>query len=232
MATLLSICQDAAKGVQSIATPGTIATNSSADATLLMSAATDIGRKLARRFKWQELKNPYTFATVDGTADYDFPPDLRRFADMTIWDETQARPLVKLNDVHFRTLKSGIYVPAVRTYFTVSRNQINMTPTPTSVVNITFDYYSRQYCEDAGGTGLDRWTNDTDVARLDEDLFILGTRYRYLARHGLPYAEEKDEFLEACSDLLADNQPRGVIDVSRIWGEAEETNVPEGGWNL
>lgn len=232
MATLLSICQAAAEGVLATSVPATIVGNQAADARLLKSSATDVGRKLARRFNWQQLKRNYTFATVNGTANYDFPSDLRRFANMTIWDRDGDRPLWKVDDVTFQALQSGVYVPALRWYFTVSQDQINLQPVPTSAYTIAFDYYTRQYCETDLGVGLDAWAADTDVPRLDEDLFILGTRYRFLARHGLPYAEEKEEFLEAATDLLADNQPRSVIDVSRIWTDDREINVPEGSWNL
>jgi hypothetical protein len=231
--TLLSICQDAIKGVQSTDTPTTIATNTgNPDAVLLKSCATDIGRALERGYKWQALKREYTFATVNGNADYDFPTDIRRFADLTIWDRDGARPLVKVSNIGFQMLKSGIYVSGVRWYFNVSNDQLNLSPTPSGVVTMAFNYYSKQFCETAAGAGLDDWASDSDVSRLDDNLMTLGVRYRYLARQGLPYGEEKAEYLAAISDLRADDSPHPIIDVGRIPGYEPQTNVPDGGWSI
>ena len=233
MATLLSICQDAIRGVQSTDVPQTIAANTTnPDAVLLKSCASDIGKALERGFKWQALKREYTFATVNGTANYDFPTDIRRFADMTIWDRDGARPLVKVSDITYQALKSGIYVSDVRWFFTVSDNQINLSPTPTAAYTFAFNYYTKQFCETSLGTGLDDWAADSDVPRLDENLMTLGVRYRYLARQGLPYGEEKAEYLSAITDLLTDDRPHPTIDVGRILADAYPVNVPDGGWSI
>jgi hypothetical protein len=233
MATLLSICQDAIRGVQSTDVPTTIAASTSnPDAVLLKSCASDVGRALERGYKWQALKREYTFATVNGTADYDFPTGIRRFADLTIWDRSGARPLVKASDITFQALKSGIYVSGVRWFFTVSDNQINLSPTPTAAYTFAFNYYTKQFCETSGGSGLDDWADDSDVPRLDDNLMTLGIRYRYLARQGLPYGEEKGEYLEAIRDLLADDRPHPVIDVGRTPRDECPVNVPDGSWGI
>lgn len=233
MGTLLSICQDAIRGVQSTDVPSTIAANTSnPDAVLLKSCASDVGRALERGYKWQALKREYTFATEDGTADYDFPSGIRRFVDMTLWDRDGDRPLVKVNDPTFQALKSGIYVSGVRWFFTVSNDQINLSPTPTAVYTFAFNYFTKQFCETSGGTGLDDWAADDDVSRLDDNLMTLGVRYRYLARQGLPYTEEKGEYLEAIKDLLADDRPHPIIDVGRIMADPYAVNIPDGGWNI
>jgi hypothetical protein len=233
MATLLGICQAAVEGVLNApSTPQTIVGNSSPDAVLLKRCASDVGRELERGWKWQVLEREYTFATVDGTADYDFPDDIRRFSDLTVWDRTGARPLVRVSNISFQALKSGIYVSDVRWYFKVSANRINLNPTPSEIVTIAFNYYTKQFCETSGGTGLDDWAADTDVSRLDDHLMMLGVRQRYLARQGLAFAEEKAEYLKAISDLRADDSPKGIIDVGRIPSQPAEINVPEGSWTL
>lgn len=232
MGTLLSICQAAIEGVANTPTPSFITENPAPDARLLRRCASDIGRALERGYKWQALKREYTFDTVDTVADYDFPAGIRRFADLTIWDRSSGRALVKVSNIGFQALKSGIFVSDVLWYFNVSNNQINLNPVPSSAVTIAFNYYTKQYCEDASGTGLDQWTNDTDVSRLDDNLMELGVRYRYLARQGLPYAEEKADYLAAISDLIADDTPKTIIDVGTIPMCPPEINVPEGSWGI
>jgi hypothetical protein len=232
MASLLTICQDAIEGVLENAVPSTIIGNSAPTAVLLKNCAQDVGRALERGYKWQALKKSYTFATSDGVTAYDLPEELRRFANMTIYSDTDEWPLINVSDARWRELQSGIVVSSIRFQYAVFANQINVNPAPDATsVNIVFDYYTKYFCESSGGTGLDRWTADTDVSRLDDNLMTLGIRYRYLSRQGLPYEEEKAEYLAAISDLRADDQPQGIIDVGLVPARLP-VNVADGNWSL
>jgi hypothetical protein len=230
--TLLSICTDAIEGVQENAVPSTIIGNSSPTAVALRSAALDVGRALERGYKWQALKKEYTFATSEDVTAYDVPEEMRRFINMTIWSETDQWPLINVSDQRFRALQSGIVVSSIRFQYSVYANQININPSPgADAVNIVFDYHTKYFCESSGGTGQNRWLADSDVSRLDENLMVLGVRYRYLARQGLPYDEEKAEFLSAITDLRADDQPLTIIDVGPV-PQGLPVNVADGNWGL
>ncbi len=231
MATLLTLCTDAVEGVLENAVPSSIIGNSTPTAVLLRNCAQDVGRALERGYKWQALKKSYTFATSDGVTAYDIPEEMRRFINMTIWSDTDNWPLINVSDARYRELVSGIVVSSIRFQYNVGANQINLNPAPgSSSVNIVFDYHTKYFCENAStGTGQDRWLADADVPRLDDNLMVLGIRYRYLARQGLPYDEEKAEFLAALSDLRADDQPLTVIDVGCI-PQRLPVNVADGSW--
>jgi hypothetical protein len=230
--TLLSICTDAIEGVQENAVPSTIIGNSSPTAVALRSAALDVGRALERGYKWQALKKEYTFATSEDVTAYDVPEEMRRFINMTIWSATDQWPLVNVSHKRFRELQSGIVVSSIRFQYEFSANQININPAPgADAVNIVFDYHTKYFCESSGGTGQNRWLADSDVSRLDENLMVLGTRYRYLARQGLPYDEEKGDFLSAITDLRADDQPLTIIDVGPV-PQGLPVNVADGNWSL
>lgn len=51
---------------------------------------------------------------------------------------------------------------------------------------IAYEYLSNCTIADSGGTPKVRFTADTDVWQLDDDLLILETRWRYLQAKGLP----------------------------------------------
>lgn len=230
--TLLQICQDAIEGVQEQAVPTTIIGNSSPAAVLLKNCAQDIGRALERGYNWQALKKSYSFATSDGVTAYDVPEEMRRFVNMAVWSASDQWPLINVTHKRFRELQSGIVLSSIRFQYEFSANQINLNPPPgTDPVNIVFDYFTKYFCESASGTGQDRWEADTDVCRLDGNLMTLGVRYRYLARQGLPYDEEKAEYLSALSDLRADDQPLSIIDVGVI-PRGFHVNVADGSWTI
>ncbi len=228
--TLLTICTDAMEGVQDVAVPTSIIGNNSPTAKLLKSCAQDIGRFLEREYSWQALKREYTFATSNGVTAYDIPEEMRRFANMTIWSDTDEWSLRLVGDKGYRTLVSGVTAPSIRFYYSVFANQINLVPDPGATsYSIVFDYYSKYFCESSTGTGQDRWAADSDVSRLDDNLMALGVRYLYLQRNGLPFDEEKASFLTACKSLLADDRPREIIDVG-VMAQAAPVNVSDGSW--
>lgn len=232
MATLLEICEAAIEEIGGFQTPSSIIGNNNPDARLLKRCASRTGRELERGYKWQELRIEYTFNTADGTSAYDFPTDIRRFANLTFWSDSDDWPLVKVSNIDWRALNSGITIAGIIYYFDIFGSQIHLTPTPSSIRAIDFDYYSKQFCEDSGGTGQDDWQADDDVFRLDDDLAILGTRYHFLARKRLPYAEEKADYLQAIKDLQADDTPKPVIDMAGGTRGLPYPRVPDGSWNV
>jgi hypothetical protein len=235
MATLLEICTAAIEGVLNTDAPTTIIGNSSPDAILLKSAANQIGRDLVRSYKWQALKATYTFNTSNGTQGYDLPSDFKRFANLTFWDRSNDWELIgPMSASEWQALNSGIVVSGIQSYFHIAGGQLLLYPTPTDARTIAYDYYSKYFCESSGGTGQDGWLADTDIALLDDELFILGVRYRYLARNGLPFSEEKADFMQALADAQYDDTPKPIIDVSGIppLGYGREGNFPDTGYGL
>lgn len=219
------------EGVQDVAVPSSIIGNTSPTAKLLKSAAQDIGRYLERTYNWQDLKQEYSFATSDGVTGYDLPEEMRRFANMTIWSDTDDWPLVKVTDADWRVMQSGGVISSLPFRFSVFNTRINLHPAPgTDSYTIKFDYYSKYFCESDSGTGQDRWLADTDVCRLDDNLMALGVRYKYLERNGLPFDEDKASFIEAADSLFTDDRPREMIALGRGPLHRPPINIPDTNW--
>ena len=58
------------------------------------------------------------------------------------------------------------------------------------------------------------WTADTDVALIDENLIELGVIWRLLARLGLAYAEEKDEYEREVDKAVARDGGNAILDLA------------------
>lgn len=232
MATLLETCQAAIEEIGGFDVPSSIFGNSDPDAIHLKRAAMRTGRELEREYKWQVLRTEYTFDTADGTSAYDFPTDIRRFANVTFWSDSDNWPLIKVSNIGWRELNSGINVSGILFYFDVFGNEIHLHPTPTSIRTIDFDYYSKYYANSSGGTAKEEFDDDSDTFRLDDDLLLLGTIFHFLKRKRLPYAEEKAEYLSAIGHLQADDTPKPIIDVARIPYDSglPRPNFPDGGF--
>lgn len=228
--TLLQLCTDALEGVDGFDVPTTIIANTDPTAVLLKNIAGQVGRELVRKVKWQALKTEYSFATVASTSGYSLPTDFRRFSNLTFWNTSEGQPLIgPVNSINWAALKRGIVVLGVRYAFHVAGGYLNLTPTPTDVQNIGYDYYSRYFSTTSLGVAQENWLNDADLWRLDPDLAALGMRYRFKSRKGLPFAEEKLDYLDAISDLQFDDTPKPVIDVSGV-PRVHHTGIPDGNW--
>jgi len=232
--TLLDISQEAMSGVLNYDVPSSIVNNPDPQAVLLLSCAKQVGRELSRGYNWQALKKPYSFTTSNGTEGYAVPSDFRRFCNLTLWSQTDHWPLIQASNVGWRELKSGIVISGVRYYFNVFGGMLNINPIPGSTTyTIAYDYYSKQYCTASDGvTWQNDWQADSDLPLLDFDLMVLGVRSKIKAKHGLPYAEEKGDYLQAIKDLLADDTPKSIIDVGRLPNRNWPVNVPDANWNL
>jgi hypothetical protein len=228
MATLLELCVDAVEGIDGFSSPSTIIGNAEPTAVLLKSVATQVGRELIREIKWQALQTDYSFATVALTSAYSLPTDFQRFANLTFWNESESRPLLgPLNARDWATLTRGFLIAGIRYSFSISGNYLRITPTPTAVQTIGYDYYSKYFCTDSGGTAIPNWAADTDLWRLDPDLAVLGMRYYFRSRKGLPADDERQSWISAVAALKYDDTPKGIIDVSGL-SRGIYDGVPEG----
>lgn len=215
MASLLENCQAAIEEVDGFDVPDTIFGNDDPTAVLLKRCANRVGKELARDYKWEQLKAEHTITTVDGTAGYDFPTDISRFANMTFWNDTEKWPLLNVSDAGWRTLQSGVVVSGVRFYFSVFGSQVNLHPTPSSAFSIKFDYYSENFALSSGGTEQSAFEADTDTFRLPDDLLVLGTLARFKLRKGLAAESEVADYQKAVRGHLRNSRPSETINVGR-----------------
>lgn len=217
MATLLELATEAIQGVDGFDTPSSIIGNEDLTAILMKSCATKVGRELVRQVRWQALKTAYTFPTVASTSAYSLPVDFQRFANLTFWNTSEHQPLLgPLSAVDWSSLTRGITVVGIRYAFAIYGGFLNITPTPSLVQNIGYDYYSRYFCTTTGGVAIANWAADSDIWRLDPDLAVLGIQYHFRAQKGLPADKEQADYLAAVASLQFDDTPKAMIDVSGL----------------
>lgn len=233
--TLLSICQEAIEDVDGFDIPSTIINNDDPTAVALKRAARKTGRELAAKVRWQALlsASPYTFSTIASNANYDLPSDYGQFAHVTEWDATQMWELLgPASPALWQWLQNATIASGIRYWFRVSGNYFQLFPTPTAVGTISYAYYSRYYCTNSGGTAIEDWASDTDLSRIDSELFILGIAYYFRRAKGMPYGAEQADYMQGILDYQSNDSPKGVVDFAaginyRAMGVG---NLPETGF--
>ncbi len=227
--TLLEICTQAIEDVDGVEVPSTIFGNSDLTAVGLKRAAIKAGRELTAELRWQALETEYNFATVSGVSSYTLPTDYQAFANGTCWDRSEDRPMTgPATPRIWQNLQSSLVAVGLNTWFRVAGNYFQLFAAPTSVRTISYRYYSRFYASTTGGTAIQDFAADSDICRLDGELMVLGVTYYFKRRKGLPYTDDKADYIAAMRAYQADDTPKPRIDVSGEMPHA--SNLPDTGF--
>lgn len=139
----------------------------------------------------------YTF----GQSDYALPSDFRYVIDDTLWDRSRFWSMRgPMSPQQWQLYKSSVIGRAsIQRRFrfrTVGGAQVfSVDPVPTdNGSQLVFEFVSNAWCQSSGGTPQQLWAADTDTNLLDEDLMMLGVRWRVKRGLGFAYNEELDEY--------------------------------------
>lgn len=174
---------------------------------------------------------------VFGKDKYSLPSDFAYFLQQTFWDGSYRWQLLgPLEAQEKNVILYGISPVGPRRRFWVEGNYIYLNPPPSNITDtIKFDYYSNAWCQSSGGTLQSKWTDDTDYYNLDDDAFIMGVKWRWLAAKGMNYAQEKRDYDMICQRLMARNGGNRALPLNataagiRLLNDA---NVPDSGWGI
>lgn len=222
--SLLTICQNACDEV-GLGKPSSIIGNTNTIATRCLRYAVRTGKELVKA-NIPYLTKEYTFNTVNGTEAYAMPSDFDHFVPFTHWNRTTDRRMRPIGPDEWQVYKSGLASVSIDDRFRIrgADRELLLEPTPTSAETIAFEYVSKNYCENAAGSGLAVWTADTDTGVVDEEIFELSLIWRLLNRLGQPYAEEKAEYQRYLNTDIAQINPQKV----RLDGHQPATsNIPD-----
>ncbi len=134
---------------------------------------------------------------------YSIPSDFDRYISHTWWDRTNHWMLVGPQSPQFdQWQRSGIVTTGPRLRWrqigvkpTVFR--LWPAPTPASVPDaLVFEYVNDGWVQHVGGTFGDRFTADTDTSLIDDQMFILGVKWRLWQIKGFAYAAMQQECLD------------------------------------
>ena len=232
--SLLGIAQAVAEEI-GLPSPSTLATSTDRTATQLFRMINRAGRLLAKK-NWVVLQNEHTFTTVASTAAYDLPSDYDRLLDGSIWDRSSFwRLRGPLNAKQWQVYKSGLVASAsARSRFRIKPDtrvkKFYLDPTPSSAVDMVFEYASDQWVKDsANASGKTAFALDTDLSILPYELIELEVIWRMLARKGFAYAEEKREAEMQIDRAYADDGGAPVLDMGGPQNiPLARLNIPEG----
>ena len=143
-------------------------------------------------------------ALTFGKDQYSFPSDIQYFINRTGWDRTSRWELSGPTSAQdWQVLKSAVAGTGFLYRYRIMAGKIFFDPVPNVAHNMVFEYYSNAWCQSSGGTAQTVWTADTDTPILDDYLFTLGLKWRFLRAKGLDYAQEARTYEDAIERTMS-----------------------------
>lgn len=213
--TLRTIVQDASRRL-GLQRPSTVVGSTDENAITLLALAQQEGKALARRHDWQVLQTEHTFSTANGTSSYALPDAFDRILKDTVFNRTRRRRMLgDLTPEQWQQTQASL-VTRVNPAFRIRGARFLISPTPSAIETVAYEYVSKNWCQSSSLTAQSEWAADTDTGLLDEELTTLGLVWRFRAGKGLDYAEDMQNYeLEVGNAILRDGA-RTRIDTSGV----------------
>lgn len=238
--TLKIACDQALRESGNIGVPSAYVGSTDPTAVRTLALARRTGRILGLDNDWESLRKDHVFSTAIGVEAYDLPDDFDRFENGTFWDNANDRPLLGPTSARdWGWYQSGIGSPVgINKAYRLSGRKIEIYPLPSSVDELTFQYYSKNWVSlAAGGMGAD-FADDGDTTVFDEDLFTLGVKWRVLAADGflgptmdiIQQTYEFREYQERLDALLL--KDKGAPEIIYAQRSRYPGNIPDTGFGL
>ncbi len=209
------------------------------DVVQLVELLNQEGRDLSARFDWQNLIHETSFTTVaaesQGTlATIIGSQTLRKVVNETIWNRTQQQPVFGPVSPRNWQGQKALTLTGPYSEYRIQRNTLYFYPAPTAGESCYFEYVSKSWCTDSGGsTYRTNIAADSDEMLLDDELMLAGLEWRYLRKKGLSYAEEFGRYELLVNQAMARDGSRRTIQMDNEGTRFRPgTFVPVGNWNL
>ena len=230
--TLLTICQDAAK-IIGITSPSTVTASTDTSVIQLEAVANQEGRGLVQTYRWEALIKEASHTTIaaesQGTM-VSIAADFGRFSNNTMWNRTTNRkyygPITGAQWQRIKAIVSG----NITNYFRIRGGLLLMNPTPTVGQSVNFEYVSKNWVDESGGTtaDADKFTGDAQTSVIDEELITLGVVWRFLKLKGLPFDQQYIEYQTRLAEYSSHDGAKSILRMAGPSPVILALNEPEG----
>jgi hypothetical protein len=206
--TLLSIANDVASETQG-ARPVSIAGSTEPDAQLILRLINKVGIRLMETYAWSELRKEQSFTSVAGADQTNaIPSDFDRFIPETFWNRSSSLLMTgPISPTEWNSLQTYDF-NTNNPKFIYRGGAVSVTPVLGAGETLAFEYVSKNWCTDAAGTTFKtKFTADTDLSLLDEDLITSITVFEWLKANSQPYGEAMQDAKDNLDRLTRNDSP-------------------------
>lgn len=231
----LQIIQTACRRI-GILSPNAAISSTDAQIIQLLSLSEEEGQEQAKRYTWQALQNEATFTTVAAqvqTTVAAITTGFNYIVNDTIWNRTLRRPVYGPKSQQDWQQAKAMQINGPFNSFRIIADSINFYPSPVAGQSCYFEYISKNWIDTSAASTSSIWTNDADTPKLDDQLMILGTIWRWKAEKGLDYAEDYAKYERMIADAMARDGGKSTLNMSGAKYDIQPgIFVPAGSWNV
>jgi hypothetical protein len=238
MATLLEITQDFC-GRQNLPVPTTVYGTTDPQVRQMSKLLEEEGNDLSLRHGWERLileASHTSLAAEDQGAIATIASNgFRYILNQTIWDRSTRLPVCgPMNPQQWQALKA-VVTTGPRYQFRIRGGKLLVNPSPVAGESWYFEYVTKNWILGADGTTYKRrFTLDTDVVLLPEDLCLQGLRWRWKKEKGMDYAEDFRTYETQVKEQASKDGGKPILrmDMDGWRGPQPGVFIPDGSWNV
>ena len=202
----------------------------------IVELSNEAGQELARRYPWQSLLNVGNYTTVatevQGTIST-IAPGLDYIINDTIWNRSLRRPVFGPKTPQTWEQQKAFAINGPWSNYRLIGDTLTMYPVPAAGQNCYFEFQSKNWITTSTASTSATWTNDADVPKLDNNLLVLDTIWRWKQQRGLEYAEDFAKSERLYNDLAGRDGGKDSISLDGTkYDIYPGIVVPSGSWNV
>ena len=216
----------------SIPVPTEVVNSTDAQVQQLYALANEEGDELSGTYDWQVMRRQHLFNTVASAVQSSaIPSDLDHFIANSFFNRTTRRYIYgPITPQEWQAIQAQPQLNRVFLAFIERDGQFLVTPTPDVGQTIAYEYITTNWAKSAAGSAQSSFLADTDTTYLDDKLFPLGLRWRFLKSKGLDYSEDFRTYQGERNQRMARDGGNGVIDSTGGNYYGWSTSIQEGGF--
>lgn len=221
--SLLTICQNAAREI-GFPVPNSVVTNTAdKSAQQFYRFANRTGESMSKEKRWSDLLEEHTFPLVTATQTYALPADFRYLIPETTWNRDDQRPVKNpLSSQEWAFYKGWQTLTGINLRARIKNSLFEFEQAIAATDNgktIAFEYVSKYWATDSGGTAKANFSADSDLTLLDEEIITLGVIYRFKRSKGLDWVGDFQEYQSELSAVKGYDGGSKVISLSAPSGK-------------
>lgn len=208
----LQIIQTACKRIGILA-PNAAVTSTDQQILQLVAICEEEGQDQANRYPWECLQTEALFTTVAAQAQTTLAavaPGLSYVVNDTIWNRTLRRPVYGPKSAQDWQQSKAMQINGPFNAFRIIADVINFYPSPVAGQICAFEYISQNWITTTGSTSS-VWTNDADTPKLNDQLIVMGTIWRWKQAKGLDYAEDFAKYERRITDAMTRDGSKPIL---------------------
>lgn len=201
----------------------------------MYSLLISVCEELVQQYDWNMLQLSYTFTTVAAQEGYTLPSDCYKIINQTLYDRTSQKLIFgPKTPSEWALIKGSSMNSGFRERYRLQGNKIIITPVPTSVNTIAYDYQSYNYVIDASTNQQKAaFTSDSDLCVFDDRLIINALKLKYLESKGFDTTAAFFSYKQSLDAVTSADSGAPVLSLSpnNQYSLIGSNNLPDGNYN-